>query len=145
MRYREVGGARVSVVGLGTWQFGSGEWGYGEGYAAVEAAAIVTRALDLGVNLIDTAEVYGGGQSEIIVGQAIKGRRDEAFVATKVWPVKPVARVVEAHARRSAGRLEVVDDRPVPGALAQSRWCRWGRRWRGCAAWWTRAWCATWG
>ena len=107
MRYREVGGARVSVVGLGTWQFGSGEWGYGEGYAAVEAAAIVGRALDLGVNLIDTAEVYGGGQSEIIVGQAIKGRRDKAFLATKVWPVRPVASVVETHGRRSAGRLEV--------------------------------------
>ncbi len=107
MRYREVGGARVSVVGLGTWQFGSAEWGYGEGYAAVEADAIVRRALDLGVNLIDTAEVYGHGRSELIVGRGIAGRRDDAFVATKVWPVAPLARVVEEHARGSAARLEV--------------------------------------
>ncbi len=107
MRYQEVGGARVSVVGLGTWQFGSAEWGYGEGYAAVEAEAIVNRALDLGVNLIDTAEAYAGGQSELIVGRAIAGRRKEAFLATKVWPVAPFAGVVESHGRRSAGRMEV--------------------------------------
>jgi aryl-alcohol dehydrogenase-like predicted oxidoreductase len=109
VRYREVGGARVSVVGLGTWQFGSAEWGYGEGYAAVEAAAIVHRALDLGVNLIDTAEIYGGGRSEVIVGQAIAdpGRRGQAFVATKVWPLAPVAAVVEQHGRRSAARLDI--------------------------------------
>ncbi len=107
MRYREVGGVRVSVVGLGTWQFGSSEWGYGEGYAAVEAEAIVHRALDLGVNLLDTAELYAGGRSERIVGQAIASRRDEAFVATKVWPVAPLAPVVESHGRRSAANLGI--------------------------------------
>ncbi len=62
MRYREIGGARVSVVGLGTWQFGSVEWGYGDAYAESEAVAITARALDLGVNLIDTAEAYAGGR-----------------------------------------------------------------------------------
>lgn len=109
VRYREVGGARVSVVGLGTWQFGSVEWGYGEGYAAVEAVVIVNRALDLGVNLIDTAEVYGGGRSESIVGSVLAGRasRADAFVATKLWPVGAVAAVVERRGRRSAGRLGV--------------------------------------
>jgi aryl-alcohol dehydrogenase-like predicted oxidoreductase len=95
----------VSVVGLGTWQFGSPEWGYGDAYAALEAEAIVHRALDLGVNLIDTAEAYGSGRSETIVGQAIAGRRDDAFVATKVWPVAPIASVVEHHGRRSAERM----------------------------------------
>lgn len=107
MRYREVGGARVSLVGVGTWQFGSPEWGYGDAYAALEAEAIVHRALDLGVNLIDTAEAYGSGRSETIVGQAIAGRRDAAFVATKVWPVTPFASVVEHHGRRSAGRMGI--------------------------------------
>jgi len=97
----------VSVVGLGTWQFGSAEWGYGEGYAAVEAQAIVHRALDLGVNVVDTAEIYGGGRSESIVGQAIAGRRHEAWVATKIWPVTAVAPIVERHARRSADRLGI--------------------------------------
>jgi aryl-alcohol dehydrogenase-like predicted oxidoreductase len=108
VRYRDIGGARVSVVGLGTWQFGSAEWGYGDAYAEGEAAAIVARALDLGVNLIDTAEIYGGGRSERVVGRAIAGRRAEAFVATKVWPtIPPVAAVVERKGRASAERLGV--------------------------------------
>lgn len=95
----------MSAVGLGTWQFASPEWGYGEGYAAVEAVAIVERALELGVNLIDTAEIYGFGRSETIVGQAIAGRRHDAFVASKVFPVLPVAPVVEQRGRSSARRL----------------------------------------
>ena len=107
MRFVEVGGVRVSAIGLGTWQFGSPEWGYGEAYAAVEAGTIVQRALDLGVNLIDTAEVYGFGRSERIVGQAISGRRSQALVATKVFPVLPVGPVVEQRGRASARRLAV--------------------------------------
>lgn len=87
MRYLEAGGARVSVIGLGTWQFGSREWGYGRDYASREAVKIVHRALELGINLIDTAEIYGPWRSERIVGQALKGRRDEAFVATKIFPI----------------------------------------------------------
>ncbi len=107
MRFVEVGGVRVSAIGVGTWQFGSPEWGYGEAYAAVEAGAIVERALDLGVNLIDTAEVYGFGRSERIVGQAIAGRRSQAFVASKVFPVLPIGPVVEQRGRASARRLGV--------------------------------------
>ena len=107
MRFVEVGGARLSAVGLGTWQFASPEWGYGEGYASVEAAAIVERALDLGVNLVDTAEIYGFGRAETIVGQAVAGRRDQAFLASKVFPVLPMAAVVERRGRSSARRLGV--------------------------------------
>ena len=107
MRFVEVGGVRLSAIGLGTWQFASPEWGYGEGYAAVEAVAIVERALDLGVNLIDTAEIYGFGRSESIVGQGIVGRRPEAFVASKVFPVLPLGPVVEQRGRSSARRLGV--------------------------------------
>jgi aryl-alcohol dehydrogenase-like predicted oxidoreductase len=107
MRYVEVGGVRVSVIGVGAWQFGSREWGYGEGYAQGEAGRIVQRALDLGVNFLDTAEVYGFGRSERIVGQAIAGRRDEAFVATKLAPVFPVPAFVEWRGRESARRLNV--------------------------------------
>jgi aryl-alcohol dehydrogenase-like predicted oxidoreductase len=77
----------VSVIGLGTWQFGSREWGYGRDYASNEAVKIVHRALDLGINLIDTAEIYGPWRSERIVGEALQGRRDQAFVATKIFPV----------------------------------------------------------
>jgi aryl-alcohol dehydrogenase-like predicted oxidoreductase len=107
MRYVEVGGVRVSAIGLGTWQFGSGEWGYGDDYARHEAAAIVSRALELGVNLVDTAEVYGRGRSETIVGEAIRGRRDEVFLATKLLPIMPLPPIVEWRARESARRLGV--------------------------------------
>lgn len=66
----------MSAIGLGTWQFGSSEWGYGHQYASTEAGPIVLRALELGVNLVDTAEIYGFGSSERIVGEAIPCRRD---------------------------------------------------------------------
>jgi aryl-alcohol dehydrogenase-like predicted oxidoreductase len=106
MKYVEVGGARMSAVGLGTWQFGSREWGYGSAYARGEAVEIVHRALDLGVSLIDTAEIYAFGESERIVGEAIKGRRDSVFLATKLFPIGlPVQ--VASKARASARRLGV--------------------------------------
>src|SRR6185437_7290246 len=64
MRYLSCDTAKkISKIGLGTWQFGSKEWGYGQSYAGGEAEAIVRRALDLGVTLFDTAEVYGFGRS----------------------------------------------------------------------------------
>jgi aryl-alcohol dehydrogenase-like predicted oxidoreductase len=111
MRYIEVNGARLSVIGLGTWQFGSKEWGYGNDYAQTESGHILERALDLGVNLIDTAEIYGRGESERIVGKFLDGRRKEAFVASKVLPVAPTAKYVEKHGRASAQRLgiDVID------------------------------------
>ncbi|HUI05320.1 MAG TPA: aldo/keto reductase, partial [Acidimicrobiales bacterium] len=105
MRYVEVAGARISAIGLGTWQFGSTEWGYGPEYAGREAAAIVERALDLGITLFDTAELYGFGRSERILGEALGGLRDEAFVATKLFPLLPVGPVVGQRARASARRL----------------------------------------
>jgi aryl-alcohol dehydrogenase-like predicted oxidoreductase len=107
MRYVEVEGVRVSAIGLGTWQFGSREWGYGKDYAEHEAGAITRRALDLGINLVDTAEIYGFGRSERIVGRAITGRRPDVFIATKVFPVMPLAPVVEQRGRASARRLGV--------------------------------------
>jgi aryl-alcohol dehydrogenase-like predicted oxidoreductase len=107
MRYVDVGGVRVSAIGLGCWQFGSMEWGYGKEYLEIEAVEIVHRALDLGVTLIDTAEIYGFGKSERAVGRALEGRREEAFIATKVFPVLPIAPVVEQRGRASAQRLGV--------------------------------------
>jgi aryl-alcohol dehydrogenase-like predicted oxidoreductase len=107
MRYVEVAGVRVSAIGLGTWQFGSGEWGYGSTYADETAPKIVQRSLDLGVTLFDTAEIYGFGRSERILGRALGDRRAEAFLATKLFPVMPTGRVVESRARGSARRLGV--------------------------------------
>jgi len=107
MRYVEVNGSRWSVIGLGTWQFGSTEWGYGAAYAEVEAGLIVERALGGGVTFIDTAEMYGFGASERIVGRAIAGRRDEVVVATKLFPLVPVDPIVRRRAEASARRLQV--------------------------------------
>jgi len=97
----------MSAIGLGTWQFGSREWGYGADYAERDARAIVERALDAGITLFDTAEAYAFGRSERILGRALAGRRDDAFVATKIFPVFPVAPVVVRRARGSARRLGV--------------------------------------
>jgi aryl-alcohol dehydrogenase-like predicted oxidoreductase len=107
MRYVEVNGVKVSAIGLGTWQFGSREWGYGNDYAEKEAGELVHRALELGINLIDTAEIYAFGKSERIVGRAIKERPQETFIATKVFPVLPVAAVVEQRGRASLSRLGI--------------------------------------
>ncbi|HZQ58024.1 MAG TPA: aldo/keto reductase [Acidimicrobiales bacterium] len=107
MRHVECQGVQLSAIGLGCWQFGSKEWGYGAGYADHEAGRIVERALELGINLFDTAEVYGRGQSERILGRALQGHRAEAFVATKVLPILPLrARVVRA-AEGSLRRLGI--------------------------------------
>ncbi len=78
-------GIECSAIGLGTWAMGGWMWGGGDNAAAVEA---IHASLDAGVNLIDTAPAYGLGRSESIVGTALKGRRQEAVIATKcglVW------------------------------------------------------------
>src|SRR5262245_14754433 len=102
---------RISRIGLGTWQFGSREWGYGQSYATQEAHAIVRRAVELGVTLFDTAEIYGFGRSERILGEALRKAlgedRESVFLATKLFPVLPVAPVVEQRAVASADRLGV--------------------------------------
>ena len=96
---------RISRIGLGTWQFGSREWGYGQSYAGQEAHAIVRRAIELGVTLFDTAEIYGFGRSERILGEAIGEDRESVLLATKIFPLLPVAPVVEQRAVASANRL----------------------------------------
>lgn len=99
--------APVSRVGLGTWQFGSREWGYGQDYAGGAAGRIVRRALELGVTLFDTAEVYGLGRSERILGEALGERRTGVVLASKVFPVAPFPAVVHRRAVASADRLGV--------------------------------------
>jgi aryl-alcohol dehydrogenase-like predicted oxidoreductase len=107
VKYVDIAGARLSAIGLGTWQFGSTEWGYGADYSDREADAIVQRALDVGITLFDTAEVYGFGRSERILGKALGDRRDEAFIASKILPVLPIAPVVLQRARASLRRLGI--------------------------------------
>src|SRR5208282_1804300 len=73
----------ISRVGLGTWAIGGWMWG---GSDEAESIKTIQHAVDIGINLIDTAPVYGFGHSEEIVGKAIeeKGHREKVFIATKV-------------------------------------------------------------
>jgi aryl-alcohol dehydrogenase-like predicted oxidoreductase len=82
MEYRNLGatGLKVSPLCLGTMMLGA--WGNPDHEAG---ARIVHRALDAGINFVDTANNYSEGESETIVGKALKGRRDEVVLATKVW------------------------------------------------------------
>jgi len=79
MRRRNVGGLEVSELGLGC--MGMSEF-YG-GYDDDESIRTIRRGLDLGITLLDTADMYGAGDNELLVGRAIAGRRDAALVATK--------------------------------------------------------------
>ncbi len=84
MEYRELGGTNieVSVVALGCWSFaGDVYWGPQEDHDSI---ATVHAALDEGVNFFDTAESYGAGRSEFVLGKALKGHRNDAVIATKV-------------------------------------------------------------
>jgi diketogulonate reductase-like aldo/keto reductase len=80
MRYRTFGPTRtqISVIGQGTWNMEKDD--------RRSAVASLRRGLDLGMNHIDTAEMYGSGKVEEIVGEAIAGRRDEVFLVSKVLP-----------------------------------------------------------
>ncbi len=70
----------ISVIGLGTWVLGGDDWGGSSEKSSIEA---IETALDQGINFIDTAPIYGNGQAERIVGQAIKGKREKVILATK--------------------------------------------------------------
>jgi len=131
LRYLDTGtDKRISKIGLGTHQFGSSDWDYGEHYASREAGAIVRRAMELGVTLFDSAEIYGleahriirrtvregvavvdlarvpgFGRSEQILGESLAGLSDSAFLATKFYPTFPAGTVPERRAVASANRL----------------------------------------
>jgi aryl-alcohol dehydrogenase-like predicted oxidoreductase len=82
MRYRILGktGLRVSEIGFGSWGISGMDWGATDDEVSIRA---IQHAVDLGVNFIDTADVYGNGHSEELVARALKGRREEVIVATK--------------------------------------------------------------
>ena len=86
MRTERLGakGPELSVVGFGAWEAGGDAWGANESEASVIEA--MHAGLDAGMNWIDTAEVYGKGVSETIVGHAVAGRRDQVLIASKVAP-----------------------------------------------------------
>ncbi len=111
MRYIDVDGLRVSRIGLGTWQFGSREWGYGEQYATETAPELLRQAIELGITMIDTAEAYGPGRSEAIIGDELgglaDGQRAGLVVATKFLPIAPAEAVVAWQCAGSRRRLRM--------------------------------------
>jgi len=94
-------GTRVPVLGQGTWRMGERRTS-----AAREIAAL-RLGIDLGMTLIDTAEMYGEGGAEEIVGAAIAGRRDEVTVVTKVYPHNAGRKTAIAACERSLRRLRI--------------------------------------
>ncbi|HEX8598289.1 MAG TPA: aldo/keto reductase [Chloroflexia bacterium] len=82
MEYRTIGrtGIEVSEIGFGGWAIGGDAWGPVED---ATSTAAIERALELGINFLDTADVYGDGRSETLVGQVLRGRRDKIVLSTK--------------------------------------------------------------
>ncbi|MBD3162909.1 MAG: aldo/keto reductase [Candidatus Eisenbacteria bacterium] len=120
MRKRTLGKTdlELTTVGLGTWAMGGGGWDFGWGpQDDEESIATIHRALELGIDWIDTAPVYGFGHAEEVVGRAIRGRRHEVTIATKcglVWePGNPTpinrlgAESVRAECEASLARLGI--------------------------------------
>jgi diketogulonate reductase-like aldo/keto reductase len=88
----------VAVIGQGTW--------YKDGDDRASAIAALREGLELGMNHIDTAEMYGLGEAEVMVAEAIAGRRDEVFLVSKVLPANATRVGTIAACDRSLGRLQ---------------------------------------
>jgi diketogulonate reductase-like aldo/keto reductase len=92
-------GSEMPVLGQGTWNMGE------DPAARRDEVAALRLGMDLGMTLIDTAEMYGEGGAEEVVGEAIAGRRDDAFIVSKVYPHNADRRGVQAACERSLRRL----------------------------------------
>jgi aryl-alcohol dehydrogenase-like predicted oxidoreductase len=93
-------GIQVSALGVGGWAMGGSGWGGGADDA--ESIRSLRLAVDIGITFFDTAEGYGGGRSERVLGEAVAGRREQVVIATKFWGDSPdyVRRACEASLRR---------------------------------------------
>ncbi|MGH9555024.1 MAG: aldo/keto reductase [Terriglobales bacterium] len=106
MKYRDLGrcGASVSEIGFGAWAVGGPsssagvQWGWGE-VPELDAVNAVRRARELGVNFFDTADVYGKGRSEEILGKALAGEGDRVYIASKVGNVTRRGRMAKDFSR----------------------------------------------
>lgn len=140
MKTRKLGWTdlNLSVIGLGTWAIGGGGWQWGWGpQDDQESIAAISRALELGVNWIDTAAVYGLGHSEEIVGRAVEGLREKPIIATKcglVWDnngnisnrLKEESIRAEVEASLKRLRVDVIDlyqiHWPIPDEDIEEAW-----------------------
>lgn len=93
------GGERVPALGMGTWNIGD------DRNTRAEEIATLRTGLDMGLRLIDTAEMYGEGLSESLIGEALAGRRDDAFLVSKVYPHNASRKGTVAACERSLRRL----------------------------------------
>ena len=93
-------GEQVPALGQGTWRMGEDE-----ALRAQEIASL-RAGLDLGLRLIDTAEMYGDGRTETLVGEAIAGRRDEVFLVSKVYPHNASRKAMQRACTESLKRLK---------------------------------------
>jgi aryl-alcohol dehydrogenase-like predicted oxidoreductase len=110
MQMRKLGWSELnfSTVGLGTWAMGGGDWKFGWGpQDDRNSIAAIHRALDLGINWIDTAAVYGLGHSEQVVGQALKGLSEKPYVATKCSRIWDADGNLSGNLKRDSLRKEV--------------------------------------
>jgi aryl-alcohol dehydrogenase-like predicted oxidoreductase len=111
MRTHELGksGLALTRVGLGTWAIGGAGWQFGWGSQDDrDSISTIHEALDLGINWIDTAAVYGLGHSEEIVGQAVAGRRDKVIIATKCGrPTDPGSTTILSRLKAASVRKEL--------------------------------------
>ena len=97
-------GITLPVLGIGCWAYGGGDyWGPQD---QKDIQAIVNRALDRGINYFDTAEAYNDGRSEEALGLALKGRRQEAIIGTKVIPSNTEPSTLRQHCEASLRRLQ---------------------------------------
>ena len=105
MKKRRLGKSDLEVapIGMGCWSYGSGAY-WGE-QSQNDVNQIVNEALDLGINLFDTAEMYNNGTSEESLGIALKGRRDEAVVCSKISPSNTHIKTLREHCDASLKRL----------------------------------------
>jgi len=106
MKYNQLGKTdlKVSTLSLGCWVFGGGDvWGQQDD---ADSIATVHAALDVGVNFFDTAEGYGGGYSEEVLGRALVGHRDKAIIATKVSQRNLAPAAVQQACENSLRRLQ---------------------------------------
>jgi len=94
-------GERVPALGMGTWTMGE------RSSRRAEELATLQEGIDRGLGLIDTAEMYGEGAAERLVGEAIRGRRDRVFLVSKVYPHHAGRKGAVAACERSLGRLGV--------------------------------------
>ena len=95
------GGESVPALGMGTWMIGE------DAATRAEEIASLQQGIDLGMALIDTAEMYGEGASEKLVGEAIRGRRERVFLVSKVYPHNAGRKAAQAACERSLRRLGI--------------------------------------